>query len=140
MVVQQTKRMAQAGMLQTRLHANMWEESVNYGWHCHNLYPLTRNVSPADWLQEQQQGENRVKSMLFHMSGEGALLTTCSKRCSPPGANVPGGWICRHRAQPNSSHIPPPHGHLGAAVAFGRGPLAGKHYQPPQLALDFCCC
>eukprot|EP01047_Picozoa_sp_COSAG01_P117671 COSAG01_NODE_46339_length_400_cov_313.083056_1_plen_62_part_01 len=28
-------------------------------------------------LQEQQQGENRVKSMLFHMSGEGALLTTC---------------------------------------------------------------
>jgi hypothetical protein len=24
-------------------------------------------------------------------------------------------------------------------VAFGRGPLAGKHYQPPQLALDFSC-
>jgi hypothetical protein len=54
--------------------------------------------------------------------------------------DVPGGWICRHRAQPNFTHIPPPHGHLGAAVAFGRGPLAGKHYQPPQLALDFCCC
>jgi hypothetical protein len=89
---------------------------------------------------EQQQGENRVKSMLFRMSGEGALLTICSKRRSPPGADVPGGWICRHRAQPNSSHIPPPHGHLSAAVAFGRGPLAGKHYQPPQLALDFCCC
>eukprot|EP01047_Picozoa_sp_COSAG01_P026773 COSAG01_NODE_1737_length_9362_cov_165.799309_2_plen_324_part_00 len=47
MVVQQTKRMAQAGMLQTRLHIDMWEESVNYGWHCHNLYPLTRNVSPG---------------------------------------------------------------------------------------------
>jgi hypothetical protein len=28
---------------------------------------------------------------------------------------------------------------LGGAVAFGRGPLAGKHYEPPQLALDFCC-
>jgi hypothetical protein len=54
--------------------------------------------------------------------------------------DVPGGWICRHRAQPNFSHIPPPHGHLGAAVAFGRGPLAGKYYQPPQLALDLCCC
>jgi hypothetical protein len=91
-------------------------------------------------LQEQQQGENRVKSMLFHMSGEGALLTICSKRRSPPGADVPGEWICCHRAQPNSSHIPPSHGHLGAAVAFGRGPLAGKHYQPRQLALDFCCC
>eukprot|EP01049_Picozoa_sp_SAG25_P003706 SAG25_NODE_217_length_11656_cov_91.443108_10_plen_104_part_00 len=91
-------------------------------------------------LQEQQQGENRVKSMLFRMFGEGALLTTCSKRRSPPGVDVPGGWICRHRAQPNSSHIPPPHRHLGAAVAFGRGPLAGKHYQPSQLALDFCCC
>jgi hypothetical protein len=25
-------------------------------------------------------------------------------------------------------------------VAFGRGPLAGKHYQPSQLALDFCYC
>jgi hypothetical protein len=62
--------------------------------------------------------------MLFHMFDEGALLTICSKRCSPPGADVPGGWICRHRAQPNSSHIPPPHGHLGAAVAFGRGPAA----------------
>jgi hypothetical protein len=49
-------------------------------------------------LQEQQQGENRVKSLLFHMSGEWALLTTCSKRRSPPGADVPGGWICRHRA------------------------------------------
>eukprot|EP01047_Picozoa_sp_COSAG01_P124101 COSAG01_NODE_53068_length_341_cov_78.801653_1_plen_62_part_01 len=62
--------------------------------------------------------------MLFHMSGERALLTACSKCCSPPGADVPVEW--------NSSHIPPPHGHLGAAVAFGRGPLAGKHYQPPQ--------
>jgi hypothetical protein len=39
-----------------------------------------------------------VKSMLFHMSGEGALLTTCSKRRSPPGADMPGEWICRHRA------------------------------------------
>jgi hypothetical protein len=58
--------------------------------------------------------------MLFHMFGEGDLLTTCSKRRSPPGVDVPGGWICRHRAQPNSSHILPPHGHLGAAVAFGR--------------------
>jgi hypothetical protein len=72
-------------------------------------------------MQEQQQGENRVKSMLFHMFGEGALLTTFSKRRSPPGVDVPGGWICRHRAQPNSSHIPLPHGHLGAAVAFGKG-------------------
>eukprot|EP01049_Picozoa_sp_SAG25_P000274 SAG25_NODE_8_length_29132_cov_108.213895_11_plen_94_part_00 len=70
--------------------------------------------------------------MLFHMFGEGALLTTCSKRRSPPGVDMPGGWICRHRAQPNFSHIPPPHGHLGAAVAFGRGLLAGKHYQPPH--------
>jgi hypothetical protein len=78
--------------------------------------------------------------MLFHMSGERALLTACSKRRSPPGADVPVEWICRHRAQPNSSHIPPPHGHLGAPVAFGRGPLAGKHYQPSQLALDFCYC
>ena len=77
-------------------------------------------------LQEQQQGENRVKSMLFHMSGEGALLTTYSKRCSPPGANVPVEWICRHRAQPNSSHIPPPQGHLGAAVAFGKGAVGGE--------------
>ena len=88
-------------------------------------------------LQEQQQGENRVKSMLFHMSGEGALLTTCSKRRSPPGADVPVEWICRHRAQPNSSHILPPQGHLGAAVAFGRGPLAGKHYQPAAAGARF---
>ena len=77
-------------------------------------------------LQEQQQGEQRVKSMLFHMSGEGALLTTCSKRRSPPGADVPVEWICRHRAQPNSSHIPPPQGHLGAAVAFGKGAVGGE--------------
>eukprot|EP01047_Picozoa_sp_COSAG01_P102951 COSAG01_NODE_32473_length_580_cov_2.276507_1_plen_49_part_10 len=40
---------------------------------------------------------------------------------------MPGGWICRHRAHPNFSHIPLLHGHLGAAVAFGRGPLVGKH-------------
>ena len=59
--------------------------------------------------------------MLFHMSGEGALLTSCSKRRSPPGADVPVEWICRHRAQSNSSHIPLPQGHLGAAVAFGKG-------------------
>jgi hypothetical protein len=38
-------------------------------------------------MQEQQQGENRVKSVLFHMSGEGALLTTCSKR-RPPQARI----------------------------------------------------
>jgi hypothetical protein len=75
--------------------------------------------------------------MLFHMSGERALLTACSKRRSPPGADVPVEWICRHRVQPNSSHIPPPQGHLGATMAFGRGPLAGKHY---ELALDFCWC
>ena len=77
-------------------------------------------------LQEQQQGENRVKSMLFHMSGEGALLTSCSKRRSPPGADVPVEWICRHRAQSNSSHIPLPQGHLGAAVAFGKGAVGGE--------------
>ena len=77
-------------------------------------------------LQEQQQGEQRVKSMLFHMSGEGALLTTCSQRRSPPGADMPVEWICRHRAQLNSSHIPPPHGHLGAAVAFGKGAVGGE--------------
>jgi hypothetical protein len=64
--------------------------------------------------------------MLFHMSGEGALLTACSKRRSPPGADVPVEWICRHRAQPNSSHIPPPQGHLGAAVAFGKGAVGGE--------------
>jgi hypothetical protein len=33
-------------MLQTRLHVDMWEESCNYGWHTHNLYPPTRYVSP----------------------------------------------------------------------------------------------
>jgi hypothetical protein len=77
-------------------------------------------------LQEQQQGENRVKSMLFHMSGERALLTTCSKCRSPPGADVPVEWICRQRAQLNSSHIPPPQGHLGAAVAFGKGAVGGE--------------
>jgi hypothetical protein len=49
-------------------------------------------------MQEQQQGENRVKSMLFHMSGEGSLLTTCSKRRSPPGADVPGEWISGNHA------------------------------------------
>jgi hypothetical protein len=85
-----------------------------------SLWPQGCTPHPSH-LQEQQQGENRVKSMLFHMSGEGALLTTCSKRRSPLGAGVPGGWICRHRAQPNSSHIPLPQGHLGAAVAFGKG-------------------
>jgi hypothetical protein len=31
-------------MLQTRLHVDMWEESCNYGWHTHNLYPPTRYV------------------------------------------------------------------------------------------------
>jgi hypothetical protein len=36
---------------------------------------------------------------------------------------VPGEWVCRHRAQPNSSHIPQLHGHLGAPVAFGKGPV-----------------
>ena len=77
-------------------------------------------------LLEQQQGENRVKSMLFHMSSERALLTACSKHRSPPGADVPVEWICRHRAQPNSSHIPPPQGHLGAAVAFGKGAVGGE--------------
>jgi hypothetical protein len=61
--------------------------------------------------------------MLFHMSGEGALLTT---RRSPPGADVPGEWVCRHRAQPNSSHIPPLHGYLGAPVAFGKGAVGGE--------------
>ena len=45
---------------------------------------------------------------------------------SPPGADVPVEWICRHGAQPNSSHIPPPHGHLGAAVAFGKGAVGGE--------------
>jgi hypothetical protein len=57
------------------------------------------------------------------MSGEGALLTT---RRSPPGADVPGEWVCRHRAQPNSSHIPPLHGYLGAPVAFGKGAVGGE--------------
>jgi hypothetical protein len=71
-------------------------------------------------------GENRVKSMLFHMFGEGDLLTTCSKRRSPPGVYVPGGWICRHRAQPNSSRIPPPHGHLGAGCGVRKGAVGGE--------------
>jgi hypothetical protein len=83
-------------------------------------------------VQEQQQGENRVKSMLFHMSGEGALLTACSKRRSPPGADVPVEWICRTPltsellSHPDSSHIPPPQGHLGASVAFGKGAVGGE--------------
>eukprot|EP01047_Picozoa_sp_COSAG01_P036895 COSAG01_NODE_2900_length_6892_cov_34.502871_11_plen_99_part_00 len=46
--------------------------------------------------------------------------------CSPPGADVPVEWICRHRAQSNSSHIPPPQGHLSAAVAFGKGAVGGE--------------
>ena len=75
--------------------------------------------------------------MLFHMSGEGALLTTCSKRRSPPGADVPVEWICRHRAQSNSSHIPLPQEHLGATVAFGKGAVGGKHYQPAAAGARF---
>ena len=75
--------------------------------------------------------------MLFHMSGEGALLTACSKRRSPPGADVPVEWICRHRAQPNSSHIPPPQGHLGAAVAFGKGAVGGETLQPAAAGARF---
>jgi hypothetical protein len=62
------------------------------------LAVTTFNMPWIQWRQEQQQGENRVKSMLFHMFGEGALLTTCSKRRPPPGADMPGEWICRHRA------------------------------------------
>lgn len=50
-----------------------------------------------------------------------APLTTCSKRLSSPSANVPGEWICRHRAQPNSSHIPPSRGHLSAVLTLGKG-------------------
>jgi hypothetical protein len=92
-------------------------------------------ANPISWLPVAAPPHRNTTCSLY-----AALLTTCSKRRSPPGVDVPGGWICRHRAQPNSSHIPPPHGHLGAAVAFGRGPLAWKHYQPSQLALDFCCC
>ena len=75
--------------------------------------------------------------MLFHMSGEGALLTTCSKRRSPPGADVPVEWICRHRAQSNSSHIPLPQGHLGAAVAFGKGAVGGETLQPAAAGARF---
>eukprot|EP01047_Picozoa_sp_COSAG01_P142175 COSAG01_NODE_73362_length_247_cov_6.047297_1_plen_56_part_01 len=45
---------------------------------------ITQNLAQLV-LTSPQQGENRVKSMLFHMSGEGALLTACSKRRSPPG-------------------------------------------------------
>ena len=90
-------------------------------------------------LQEQQQGEQRVKSMLFHMSGEGALLTTCSQRRSPPGADVPIEWVCRHRAQPSSSHIPPPQGHLGAAAAFGKG-RGWRDFPVNSRRLHCCCC
>jgi hypothetical protein len=57
---------------------------------CPAVPPRGRKSTPhPEHLQEQEQGENRVKSMLFHMlSGEGALLITCSKRFSPLGADV----------------------------------------------------
>ena len=71
--------------------------------------------------------------MLFHMSSERALLTACSKHRSPPGADVPVEWICRHRAQSNSSYIPLPQGHLSAGVAFGKGAV-GEETLPAAAA------
>ena len=80
-----------------------------------------------------------MKSMLFHMSSEGALLTTCSQRRSPPGADMPVEWICRHRAQPSSSHIPPPQWHLGAAAAFAKG-RGWRGFPVNSHRLHCCCC
>eukprot|EP01047_Picozoa_sp_COSAG01_P015040 COSAG01_NODE_745_length_13872_cov_40.816525_3_plen_185_part_00 len=49
-VVGITKRITQAGMLQTWLHVDMWEESCNYGWHTHAV--LTHDpFYVARWLQ-----------------------------------------------------------------------------------------
>eukprot|EP01047_Picozoa_sp_COSAG01_P005916 COSAG01_NODE_208_length_21996_cov_31.972097_12_plen_164_part_00 len=84
---------------------------------------LERYISKIVFYIYPPSTSTEILSMLFHMSGEGALLTTCSKRL---GVGVPGEWICRHRAQPNSSHISPLHGHLGAAVAFGKGAVGGE--------------
>jgi hypothetical protein len=110
----------------TNMQQDMVEQTLAINYSLDDAAGSARCNALLSTVQEQQQGENRVKSMLFHMSGEGALLTTCSKRRSPPGADVPVEWICRHRAQSNSSRIPLPQGHLGAAVAFGKGAVGGE--------------